>query len=47
MRRFAIRLYRHVGSIVDASLIAAPRQCNSEDEKKAIQGRPDPGELEG
>ena len=30
-------LYRHVGAIVDASLIAAPRQRNDGDKKKAIK----------
>jgi hypothetical protein len=35
------------GQIVDASLIAAPRQRNSEDEKKAIKERPDSRPLEG
>ena len=30
-------LYRHVGAIVDASLIAAPRQRNNDEEKKAIK----------
>jgi hypothetical protein len=32
------------GQIVDASLVAAPRQRNTEGEKKAIQGRAHPTE---
>jgi IS5 family transposase len=35
------------GQIVDASLVAAPRQRNTDDEKKGNQAGPDTGELEG
>ena len=35
------------GQIVDASLVAAPRQRNTDDEKKAIKEGPDTAELEG
>ena len=31
------------GQIVDASLVAAPRQCNTDDEKKVIKGGLDTG----